>query len=64
MNEEDIYLMNNMIMYLRLSQDEEYAQKNNIRAGMGLAAVQLGVLKDFLLFHIKMKMELLKNIKL
>ena len=45
LSEEDLYLINNMIMYLRLSQDEEYAKKYNIRAGMGLAFVQLGVLK-------------------
>ena len=54
-SEEDKYLMNNMIMYLRLSQDEEYAEKNHIRAGMGLAAVQLGILKRF--FTISYKME-------
>lgn len=47
MNEEDISLLNNMVLYLRLSQDEEYASKNGIRAGMGMAAVQLGVLKRF-----------------
>ena len=47
MDEKDIALINNMILYLRLSQDEEYASKNKIRAGMGMAAVQLGVLKRF-----------------
>ena len=53
MNEKDIYLMNNMIMYLRLSQDEEYAEKNNIRAGMGLAAIQLGIQKRFFVISYK-----------
>ena len=53
MLDEDISLMNNMIMYLRLSQDEEYATKNNIRAGMGLSAVQLGVLKRFFVISYK-----------
>ena len=53
MNEEDIKLMNDMVMYLRLSQDEEYAEQNNIRAGMGLAAVQLGVLKRFFVISYK-----------
>ncbi len=43
MDEKDIYLLNNMIMYLRMSQDEEYAEKHNIRPGMGLAAIQLGI---------------------
>ena len=37
--------IDNMIKYLRLSQDEEYARENNIRGGMGLAFVQLGILK-------------------
>ena len=53
LDEEDISLINNMIMYLRLSQDEEYAEKNNIRAGMGLSAVQLGKLKRFFVISYK-----------
>ena len=38
-------LIKDMLEYLRNSQDEEYAEKNNIRAGMGLAFPQLGILK-------------------
>ena len=53
MSEDDIFLINNMIQYLRLSQDEEYAEKYDIRAGMGLAAVQLGVLKRFFVISYK-----------
>lgn len=53
MSEDDIFLINNMIQYLRLSQDEEYALKYNIRAGMGLSAVQLGVLKRFFVISYK-----------
>ena len=53
MSEDDISLINDMIMYLRLSQDEEYAKKNDIRAGMGLAAVQLGNLKRFFVISYK-----------
>jgi peptide deformylase len=53
MEEKDKELLNNMIMYLRLSQDEPYAEKNNIRAGMGLSAVQLGVLKRFFVISYK-----------
>ena len=53
LSEEDKFLINDMIMYLRLSQDEEYASKNNIRAGMGLAAVQLGILKRFFVISYK-----------
>ena len=55
MSEEDKILLNNMIMYLRISQDEAYAEKNCIRAGMGLSAVQLGVLKRY--FAISYKKE-------
>ncbi len=53
MSEDDIFLINNMVQYLRLSQDEDYASKHNIRAGMGLAAVQLGVLKRFFVISYK-----------
>ena len=53
MSEDDIFLINNMVQYLRLSQDEDYAEKYNIRAGMGLAAVQLGVLKRFFVISYK-----------
>ena len=42
-----------MIKYLRLSQDEEYAEKNNIRAGMGLAFPQLGILKRIFVISYK-----------
>ncbi len=48
-------LMNNMLEYLRKSQDEEYAKKHKIRAGMGLAAVQLGIKKRFFVICYKME---------
>ncbi len=53
LEQSDITLINNMIMYLRMSQDEEYAKRNNIRAGMGLSAVQVGVLKRFFVISYK-----------
>jgi peptide deformylase len=53
LTEEDKELINNMIMYLRISQDESYATKNNIRAGMGLSAVQLGILKRYFVISYK-----------
>lgn len=34
-----------MLDYLKKSQDDEYAKKHNIRAGVGLAAIQIGILK-------------------
>lgn len=53
MESSDIKLMDEMINHLRLSQDEEYAKKEGIRAGMGLAAVQLGVLKRYFVISYK-----------
>ena len=34
-----------MITYLEMSQDEKYAKKYNLRAGMGLAIIQIGIPK-------------------
>ncbi len=55
MNEKEKDLMGNMVEYLRLSQDEEYAKENHIRAGMGLAGVQLGIKKRFFVICYKME---------
>ena len=53
LSSEDKALINEMVMYLRLSQDEEYAEKNDIRAGMGLSAIQLGIKKRFFVISYK-----------
>ena len=42
---EDKETLDFMISYLKKSQDEEYARKHNVRPGIGLAAIQLGILK-------------------
>lgn len=44
-SEEDRKLAEDTIKYLEMSQDEEIAKKYNLRAGMGMAFVQLGKLK-------------------
>ncbi|MFA5602238.1 MAG: peptide deformylase [Bacilli bacterium] len=41
-------LVNDMMEYLEKSQDEKYAEKNNLRPGIGLAASQLGIAERFL----------------
>lgn len=41
-SKEDRQLAENTIKYLKMSQDEEIAEKYNIRAGMGMAFVQMG----------------------
>lgn len=38
-------LINDSLTYLEMSQIEEYSEKYNLRPGMGLSFVQLGVLK-------------------
>ena len=45
LSKEDKATLDEMLNYLKLSQDEEYAKKHNIRAGVGIAAIQIGLLK-------------------
>lgn len=47
LSKEDKELIKKMITYLTDSQIEEKAEKYDLRPGMGLAAVQLGVLKRY-----------------
>ena len=44
-NAEDRKLAEDTITYLKMSQDEKIAEKYNLRAGMGMAFVQMGKLK-------------------
>src|SRR5690625_2103694 len=48
---EDIQLLNKMITFLKNSQDEEIAEKHQLRSGVGLAAPQLGVNKRLIATH-------------
>ena len=45
LSKEDKDTLDFMLDYLKKSQDEEYAEKHHIRAGVGIAAIQLGILK-------------------
>ena len=45
LSKEDKETLDEMLNYLKLSQDEEYAKKHNIRPGVGIAAIQIGLLK-------------------
>lgn len=40
-------ILKEMVEYLKLSQDEEYAEKKHIRAGVSLAAPQIGINQRF-----------------
>jgi len=42
-----------MIEYLKKSQDDQWAEKNGVRAGVGLAATQIGINKDMLAIYFK-----------
>lgn len=46
--EEDKKILREMLDYLKKSQDEEYAKKHHMRAGVGLAAPQIGVQKQMI----------------
>ncbi len=45
---EDKALLTDMLTYVRDSQDEELAEKNDLRPAVGIAAIQLGVPKKML----------------
>lgn len=51
LNKEDKELLDSMLDYLIRSQDEEYAAKHNIKAGVGMAAIQVGVLKRMFVIY-------------
>lgn len=46
--EEDRALLNDMLTYVRHSQDDELAEKENLRPAVGIAAIQLGIPKRML----------------
>ena len=45
LSKEDKQNIMDMITYLTMSQNEEYEKKYNLRAGMGLAYIQIGIPK-------------------
>ena len=51
LSKEDKSTLDNMLNYLKKSQDEKYATKHNIREGVGLAAIQIGLLKRMFVIY-------------
>ena len=51
LSEEDKKTLDDMLEYLKLSQDEEYSKKHNIRPGIGMAAIQIGLLKRMFVIY-------------
>ena len=60
LKKEDKETLDFMLDYLIKSQDEEYAKKHNIRAGVGIAAIQLGILKRMFAVYYKVGEEEVK----
>ena len=52
LSKEDKETLDEMLLYLEKSQDEEYAKKHNIREGVGLAAIQIGLLKRMFVVYL------------
>src|SRR5690625_5664769 len=49
--QEDIDLLHDMLTFLKNGQDEEIAEKHNLRSGVGLSAPQLGIEKRLIALH-------------
>lgn len=50
-SKENKKLLEEMLLFLKNSQDEEIAQKYDLRPGVGLAATQLGIKKRMIAVH-------------
>lgn len=51
LSKQDRETLDAMLEHLKKSQDEEYAKKHNIRPGVGLAAIQIGLLKRMFVIY-------------
>lgn len=51
-SEEDIQILNQMMTFIKNSQDEEIAEKYKLRSGVGLAAPQIGINKRLIVVHL------------
>ena len=48
---EDKETLDAMLEYIKKSQDDEYAKKHNLRPGIGMAAIQIGILKRMFVIY-------------
>lgn len=51
LSSKDKELLDEMLEYLKLSQDDEYAERHHIQSGVGMAAIQVGVLKRMFVIY-------------
>ena len=57
---KDKETLDEMLDYLKLSQDEEYAKKHSIQAGVGMAAIQVGLLKRMFVIYYQRENEIVQ----
>ena len=60
LSKEDKDTLDAMLDYLKKSQDDEYAKKHNIRAGVGIAAIQIGILKRMFVIYYEREDEVIQ----
>ena len=60
LSSEDKMTLDAMLEYLKKSQDDEYAKRHNIRAGVGLAAIQIGLLKRMFVIYYEKEDEIVQ----
>ena len=60
LSNKDKETLDAMIDYLKHSQDEEYAKKHNITPGIGMAAIQIGLLKRMFVIYYEKENELVQ----
>lgn len=63
-SKEDQKIAQDMMDYLKNSQDEEIASKYNLRSGVGLAAPQIGITKQIFVVHFRDKKDRLYTYQL
>ena len=57
---EDKATLDSMLEYLKKSQDDDYAKKHNIRPGIGMAAIQIGILKRMFVVYYQREDEVIE----
>ena len=60
LSSKDKETLDAMLDYLKRSQDEEYAKKHNIQAGVGMAAIQVGILKRMFVIYYPVQDEIVQ----
>ena len=60
LSNKDKELLDEMLDYLKRSQDEEYAEKHHIQTGVGMAAIQVGVLKRMFVVYYEKEDEIIQ----